>query len=133
MIDCKDLRIGNWVYSPEDENVIIESVKKDWCDVRTKGDGEFHESYGCPTQNLEPIPLTPELLVKCGFEIVNSDVHNITHAYNGYLAINTYTEGGEYWWLRYYQGGTNINIKYLHQLQNIYYLLIGKELEIDLI
>lgn len=118
MIDAKELRLGNWLINEHGREYQVDG----------------HEIYQFDTmpeysELWHGITLTPEVLEACGFEITTSQAHNITHAYNGYLALNTYTKGGEFWWLRYYQGGTNAKIKYLHQLQNLYFDLCGQELE----
>lgn len=117
MIDAKELRLGNWVERLDGSQFQI-----------TASDIELISRI-TPQLTPNPIILTPEVLEACGFEITTSQAHNITHAYNGYLALNTYTKGGEFWWLRYYQGGTNAKIKYLHQLQNLLFDLCGQELE----
>ena len=115
MIKADELRLGNWY--------------DDYGNYKQVTPNDILKAWESERFWMEPIPLTPEILEKCGFVVLESnDVLNITHAYNGYLSLNTYTNGGEYWWLRYYQGGTNAKIKSLHQLQNLYYALTGQEL-----
>lgn len=109
MIFPSELRIGNWVNIDNNQTTV--------CHIM--GDEDY----------FKPIPLTPEILKKCGFEVLQADgTMNKTIAYNGYLAISTYTDDCKYWKIKNYYAGTNAKIKYLHQLQNLYYALTDKEL-----
>lgn len=142
MIDSKELRIGNVVNSPEDEIVFIESVDEKWCSVRNIGDGEFHDSYGCPIGNLEPIPLSPELLIKCGFTkyrypdhserkmkemyFINSGYIHITFVMGEtVLAGKSYSDTDS-------QVILSKSIRHLHHLQNLFFSLNNSELKIEL-
>jgi len=75
--------------------------------------------------NLKPIPLTEELLLKCGFE--KSHVTNFTLEFENHeleININKY-----YSWLN----NKDITpILYLHSLQNIFFALTNQELKIIL-
>ena len=74
----------------------------------------------------EPIPLTPEILVKAGFvKSINFD--------NTYIKLIK----GESFILKDCKDGTffvytGIRCQYLHQLQNLYFALTGEELNIFL-
>jgi hypothetical protein len=79
---------------------------------------------------LEPIPLTAELLEKCGFEKDGIYPDGKSFVFNGkYYLTGT-------WFKVHTSCGTfkvlNENIEYLHQLQNLIFALTGKELEIKL-
>ena len=119
MIDYKDLRVGNWLRFNNHTYVQVFEINSDnnTCNGLDLSNDDFHE----------PIPLTPELLIKCGFEgMVRKndyilDGFRITHVH---LTENfCYALGN---------GCNPPTMKYLHQLQNLYYVLTGKELEIDL-
>ena len=76
---------------------------------------------------IEPIPITDELLLENGFE--QCDYMFKT------LFIEMYeVENG--WHLHidneHFETALSITIKYVHQLQNAYYLATGKELEIKI-
>ena len=73
--------------------------------------------------DLIPIPLTPEILEKCGFD-------KATDKFGGYLS--PLHKGGRIridkdnlWW----NGCFSTEVKHLHQLQNLYYSLTNEELE----
>lgn len=75
---------------------------------------------------LKPIPLTEELLLKCGFEQSgglfqkkNSPIYYLDGKF--VIAADGYA-----------MAGASIKLKYLHQLQNLDFALTGKELEINL-
>jgi hypothetical protein len=69
-------------------------------------------------KDFEPIPLTEEWLLKVDWNVYN------------YLCINSYFELDKYGHLYYQNDYTGINIKYLHQLQNLYFALTAEELTI---
>lgn len=62
MIKAKDLRIDNWAYGsirPTNEPKQIKDITLNICKL-----GEYLEGY----ESINPIPLTAEILLKCGFE-----------------------------------------------------------------
>lgn len=80
-----------------------------------------------------PIPLTEDWLLKMGFELSG---HQLGEEYSrGNFSMYYYN--GDY---PDYEGeilascfnGNNVEIKYIHQLQNLYFALTGEELEIKL-
>lgn len=80
-------------------------------------------------EDLQPIPLTPEILEKCGFEW---DIY-----WQGRTDGNwVITEGeAETWRIAYGKRKNDIvvyGIKYLHKFQNLYFELTGKELTVNL-
>jgi len=124
---ANELRIGNYVkYSDFASAKKSEIVMVDISDLillKNMVEGCFYD----------PIPLTPEILVKAGFEeTYNSRFRvkfdHITHGEIGYTFSdieNYYGKG-----FRYYDH--HIDIKYVHQLQNLYFALTGEELPIEL-
>ncbi len=81
-------------------------------------------------QTYQPIPLTPEILEKAGFDewakghwkMSNSSCkRGWSKEFNYYLP---------YFELSTYVG--NVKLKYVHQLQNLYFALTGEEIEIKL-
>lgn len=83
----------------------------------------------CSYENLRPVPLTPEILEKCGAVKVEGEwqfkvaicalwISFRFHASHCYSEIGGIYLGGQ--------------IKYVHQLQNLYFALTGTELEVKL-
>lgn len=74
----------------------------------------------------EPIPLTPEILEKCGFKL---DVEVYEQA--GFYPCIIKNKMNEGWRMDFGEYVTN-ELNYLHQLQNLYFALTGTELEINI-
>lgn len=70
-----------------------------------------------------PIPLTEEILLKCGFEIddVLAPCMHVAKEWD----LEWFIDG-------VYLDGSNTKAVYLHQLQNLYFALKGEELNITL-
>ena len=113
-----ELRIGNWVFDSDQlEKFTIES------------DTLFEESDGdCMDKHIKPIPLTEEWLDEFGFE------YDDIFEYVDFDA--TYSKellDGEFLNIRIPSFTTldiyGVELKYVHQLQNFYFALTGKELK----
>ena len=68
---------------------------------------------------IEPIPLTEEWLLKFDFEITNN--------FQTKDRFQTHIQDGVIW---FEYGYIVIELKYVHQLQNLYFALTGEELTI---
>lgn len=79
-----------------------------------------------------PIPLTEEILLKCGFEYIESKkVYKLYLPNDNQLLIGFNFQNE----LKLYYKVFNVDlvdIKYLHQLQNLYWCLCGKELNVNI-
>lgn len=73
----------------------------------------------------KPIPLTEEWLLKFGFEKGFNEEPSIREKgwFNDYIFI------GNDLYFNHYEG--SVKIKYVHQLQNLYYCLTGEQLTIE--
>lgn len=113
MLKESDLRIGNWVLHNGDYRKLTEI--------------EFKILLQFSVDELTPIPLTEEILLKCGvYYDIDSDTFKIS---NCSLQLDIF-DFEEYDCVVF--GESLIQIKYLHQLQNLYHALTGQELEIEL-
>ena len=120
-MEANELRLGNYIQLPDGVIVKVTSVEKDRVHFSINGCYFFRM-----ISDIEPIELTEEILLKCGFKKYD----------NGNCMLDDFrlyfdSERKEYailWFdsLRY------TTIKTLHHLQNIYYDLTGEELEINL-
>ena len=135
-MDANELRIGNKIWRPCCYDEVVE--------VRENGIIGIDSLRGLLTYGeIEPIPVTEELLLKIGFkEKRNSYLHyrdnndELTIKFgSGYVFINhanlifnpeDVTE------TNYSSSLEFPNMIHLHTLQNIWHLLTGKELEIEL-
>lgn len=123
-MEIRELRIGNYICDPNEE------IKYHKVEEILKGIDKHLISYGfglirAGVDLIEPIPLTEELIIKCGFE---------RQEYNDYrhpVLIGTLT---------LYEGVAELHISdlysvwanNLHQLQNLFYSLRGEELEVKI-
>lgn len=103
MIQANELRIGNWILL-NNEPIEVYGTLLDYCSKQT----DIRELY--------PIPLTPEILEKCDF----SDTNFFFSIHDGGVSVEDKPGDNAFF----------LPVKYLHQLQNLYYALTFKELEI---
>lgn len=117
-MNAKELRIGNITK----QGVVVEINRSDKDSFRVWDVVNLKSSYN---NNVEPIPLTEEWLIKFGFSKESPDNE----------------DDFNYWELKdveftdYEDGDFEINqtgfvFKYVHQLQNLYFALTGEELEL---
>lgn len=111
----EELRIGNWIEFDAYGSQFIQVSKESFNEIE-----EHHYSY---------IPINEEWLIKFGFiksTYYNSEFAEYRTSYEKDLFV--LKENFEYF------NYTNLKCKleYVHQLQNIFYCLLGKELKIIL-
>lgn len=128
MIDAKDLRISNLVLH---NGQIDEVYAIHYQDAQMQPYKVFLQNgrnrMGVSLLDIYPIPLTPEILEKCGFEKQDNRWYklNICEDY-----INLYFESLAKAELSISGLGMKLpHIEHLHQLQNLIYSLTKQELE----
>lgn len=125
MITANELRPGNLLYRTDGTPMTVRSLIYNDLDILVnEHSGLFTFGY-----TALPIPLTEEILLKCNLKFNKKYPHN-----NKQFEVYEFTENSRF---NYYWDGGNLTflgreIKYLHQLQNLYFALQGKELEINL-
>lgn len=145
IIELKELRIGNILsYKGNYVHVTLISIDADdeyedtigFCQMGTNS-GEKIDWNRVLAGGLDRIPLTPEILEKCGFKRML-----FKHEMGGRL--EPMLQHNEYDYLYYAPErrrdkvnllGGRLNITalvYLHELQNLFYCLTGQELEVRL-
>lgn len=127
MIKSNELRLENKIYLEKDNYVYfgtVTGIKKDEIQI----DGKLNVLYSS-LDLIKPIPITPETLEQAGFtkgskeiegQSISVDLRDNNVSCSG---VDACTNGHAFF---------IENIKYLHQLQNIYFFLTGEELEINL-
>lgn len=128
MIQANETRRNNYVLF-ENEIYQIDTIADEFPTLNTAKFGIGVVSWS----NLQPIPLTEDILLNCGFKstqiglfqlrILNRGSINV-HISSKRLNVELGTTGN------YLFGDTDI--KYLHQLQNLYFALTQQELNIQL-
>lgn len=117
MIQETDLRIGNMVFDLLRHTCEIDAIYKGAVDVYDKNEDKF---LNIICDKIYPIPLSEELLTKCGLP-------------NDYAVVYETSDG---WFLHVddmsHMTAIAIPIKSLHELQNAYFIATKKELEVRL-
>lgn len=132
MIDPKELRIGNII--TDEENNIYEVVGLQERSITIRPYGQYEEY---PIEYMQVpaygILLTNDLILKCGFKNDFTPDYNEFDYYNkkgysmnGFKLVKLYDEN------TYRFKYENIDIHYIHQFQNLYFALTGKEMEVNL-
>ena len=146
-MQAQELRIGNWVTINNDFWYDLKGIPMIVTRVKQENDLMFAESTGSVTvvmhkedtynqsysqfdEFIDRIRLTPEWLERAWFEHILNNLED-------FYAID-YDEGDFNFGLSEYMDNYHIcgynaayrSIKYVHQLQNIYFALTGTELEI---
>lgn len=121
MVNPKELRIGSLVYNENTNTVKLIYY------------GDFAEMYIEDTgmvKSFDPIPLTEEWLVKLGFiqsdcetDYMEWDKYPISIGNDG--GLNDYKNQPFYYEIEW---DYKKEIKYVHQLQGLYFALTGEEL-----
>jgi hypothetical protein len=148
MIKPSKLRIGSFIF--DDEGIISKVVgfkpyehsvrcdEEEGCDliiINYAQDGQVRGPYDLDSNLVEPIPLAVEWLERCGMELREKDkVWQIQIGNTSYLEIEAEEPfmcgvTPETWrdLCPIYIWG---DVKFVHQLQNLYFALTGEELTI---
>lgn len=125
---CSGLRISNKIQDNNGFVFDVVSIFEDgtvYCDFEGNEGGVWEFDNNNPCQG---IPLTEEILLKCGFEKREDGDYNLFK--NSEVDIVICSDFSSW-----KCDGINFSVNYinhLHQLQNLYWCLCGKELEIEL-
>lgn len=141
MIKSEDIKIGDLVMVGNDNCLIpkgalceVVAIDSEWaCEDKKEIAGllqtvreEWEFSHGVWCNNIEGIPLTPELLEKNGFKEEQHQKEGTSEWYDFYhydLGINIVYEAEGNKFAAYLDGKKLREIKYLHELQHILWAL----------
>lgn len=142
MINTNEVRVGNFVLNHKKEPTKV---------MQTLMDNIGGAINGWDETNFDPIPLTEEWLLKAGFELYDYEPNEegdefpdfIYMSYKitppeklyYYTITNTPEDGGYFDFCIKVQFADYVmlsTLQYVHQLQNLYFALTGKELEFKL-
>lgn len=133
MIQANELRLGNWVCwndEPEVQPLKVTGVFKEDVFVQmTFGDGSKDET-DTGYDSIRPIPLTPEILEACGFVLRSHKGHYNYHSKVISEFCNSRSELSLLGDTAYFNGAEVPYPEYLHQLQNLFFCLVGEELDV---
>lgn len=123
MIDKHELRIGNIVPLWKGQIGVIKELHHDVAFVMWNS--VVHVMF---YKDISPIELTEDILLKWGFE--KHDNGSLQSDIN--YGITLWSKNGSVVRLYYESDEFGQEIETLHHLQNLYFALTGKELQIDL-
>jgi hypothetical protein len=132
MVQPNELKIGNWVMAPM--RLTTESYEtKDFNTLIPYRIVFISENYG-HAELFQPIPISPEILEKAGFNLRVIEESVFKEKYYANRAFwfdkEPFIEGYQF----SIRGHSYFNcfIKYVHQIQDLYFALTGEELNITL-
>lgn len=127
---ANELRLGNYIY----RNGLMEVrvISKSGVKVYDHVNKMFHPTYFSLDENIQPIQLTEEWLLKFGFiEDSYSYVMGVhQQIFSGLMKFN-FNERLNCWEFSIGSYNDLTRIQYVHQLQNLYFALTGEELIIE--
>lgn len=145
MINANELRIGNLFNNVFNSPIVILSVVEitEYMIMGKEVNGIFNGSFS--PNMINPIQITDEWLLKFGFETMDAETDFMEYAIDkdGTIIFSIMNDGGldhknENPFYITSEGQINgfahkhkIEIKFIHQLQNIYFALTGEELKIE--
>jgi len=130
MIQPQELRISNYIIREDlfDKNKRIEKITELYKEkALCSGPISVFVDY----KDLQPIPLTEEMLLKFGFERIKSDKYPHKFIINKDMRDEVEIENLNSQNCFVFSHGKKfslIKIEYVHQLQNLYFALTGKKL-----
>lgn len=123
-----ELRVNNYVgmnLSVLPDNIF--KVSEVGSTMRVWQDKEIHYF---DVDDLEPIPLTEEWLEKFGFKLIDMMFENVPMRYWRNDFIIVVDESKVVLLYNDKEIVTTVNVGYVHQLQNLFFCLTGRELEL---
>lgn len=119
-VTSSELRLGNLIYKcyPDGKEIVsVESISKYFIN-------------GLGISAIEPIPITEELLLKIGFEVIyrSKFTLRLDHKENFKFGAGWNLVNGHFH-IRFI-GEQFTNIKHVHELQNLYFSITGLELQL---
>lgn len=122
MIKPEELRIGNW-FTKDGEYHNVGHIQKNFYNICVN-------NYG--PENINPIPLTPEILEAVGFDKEKELVYVLKKFDQCHVVLIQRLDV----WMLHITGPFGMvqcsPIQHLHNLQNFIYSISGKELEVKL-
>lgn len=116
---ANELRIGNLVSEMVLETVPISGIEPKHVWVTVNDELQYH----LDVYSLIPIPLTEEWMNKLGFEGIENPNHTNSIVYTNHSNIEIiYSKFG------YNLRDINVQVKYVHSLQNLFFALTSEEL-----
>lgn len=129
-MDIRELRLGNMVHTPDTNQDVPVCALNTFTNCLYVNNNIIAPIYA---NEVEPIVLTEELLLKCGFyQIYGSDPQEPNAMLLYYNSTGDFTIMSTENDRDTFLYDTGIIVTSVHQLQNLHFALTGKELEVTL-
>lgn len=123
MIAADLLMIGNYVMR---DGKILQVLANGMGVIATDGDGYF------PEEEFEPVPITPDILAKCGF-VSGKNKDDFYYTDNdGHSICIVWYDDTQKWVFNGQNYIGIIHLEYLHELQRLVLSLTGKHLVVNI-
>lgn len=120
-ITTHDLRLGNWLYYSEYTHYVMQVCLIDENSVYLDIQDNKGDCFENSNKEIYPIPLTFNFLGRAGFN----------ESYDGInISLDDFSLENKMSGFVFPMGNISIPIKYVHELQNIFYMFKNKELYI---
>lgn len=119
MIDTKDIRMGNLVLDKHGKPSRVSEIAKTGIKVEG-GPGTYRQYAG----EFSPININAEWLIKLGLKMGGPNINATNFSIDGFGVSYHYDDSGYY--------SHNAKLSFVHQIQNLYYALTGKELKVNM-
>ncbi|MGV8136506.1 MAG: hypothetical protein AB2L20_14955 [Mangrovibacterium sp.] len=133
-IDPKELRIGNLLVH-NGQIIVVKNISEYGINKEEVTEGYHDAGSGAYTilryENISPIELTEELLLKAGFEKIERESMLEYNVWANRDGEEILFQADDHFCHSFIQTERN-EIKSLHRLQNLYFALTGEELKIIL-
>lgn len=139
MRSTNELRRGNFLLNTYHNNILtVTAITTEITINGISDDGRKYESMSyCDIGKVVPIPLTGDWLQRFGFERATDAIGGWWSPSFGSNIVGLRWEFGEHidvfrdiYWSYCVSGTYHVKAKYVHQLQNAIFVLLGKELEL---
>lgn len=131
MIQAKELRLNNYINHKELGIVKVISISSklgDYESIFVESLKDGLDYYFNLDQDLIAIPLTEEILLKVGFKVsINKTCYGMITE-SGKTRLSIFHDG----LFKVSYEDLEIKVKHLHQLQNLFFALTGKNLDVKL-
>lgn len=123
MIQANELRVGNIVSDFGGREARVSAITERGT-IKLSSEHYTDESFNLNERVINPIPLTEEWLLRFGF-----DAERMGDGFLGYR-LNYVDISMPYFEFTYDYGTESVEVKYVHQIQNLYFALTGTELKL---
>ena len=117
----RELRIGNYVSHYVGDDLKVDVIADVGYHLLSSAKSITSRKDSDVIKSLEPIPLTEEWLLKFGFDKLEGWDDTFFFQLNDVQILEYNVSGYDY---------DGVNIKHVHQLQNLYFALTGEELKL---